>query len=288
VAQILFIDDDPSTLSAGAASLRRAGHLVVTSSSPAEGLTRFTPDTIDLVITELRLQDSSGLDILRMIRRRSTSVPLIVLIANSLRATDLSAALRLGVSDFVVTPIHEEVLLRTVERSVRGAAETHRPKSPDDEPQAHAVGRWARALVPIVDCPTDLRTVGRWSRWIAASPGAVRNWCAIAGIGARRSLVFGRILRAVMLGEGGRRKPENLLDVVDRRTLSGLMRLAGLPGERFPRDIDEYLERQILVRDPDALSEVKRVLADRERNRQKRFTQVVCGLIGVVGLSSIS
>jgi len=76
----------------------------------------------------------------------------------------------------------------------------------------------------------------------------------------RRSLIFGRLLRATKLGEG-RREPTGLLDVVDRRTLANLLILAGLSGQAgFPRNVNEFLDRQILIRDPEALLAVRRAL----------------------------
>lgn len=137
--------------------------------------------------------------------------------------------------------------------------------SQSSDPRAHAAARWAHAIVPIVDCPIDPRTIEGWSRWIAASPGAIRNWCFTAGLAPRRSLVFARLLRAVILSEGGRRKPENLLDVVDRRTLRGLLSLAGLTaGGRLPSSVEEFLEHQVLVQDRDALREIRRALHERQ------------------------
>lgn len=137
---------------------------------------------------------------------------------------------------------------------------------PVGRPEPHAAVRWARAVIAVTDCPSDPKTIAGWGRWIAASSGAIRNWCFTAGIGPRRSLVFARMLRAVIFSEGGTRKPENLLDTVDRRTLVGLLRLAGLPTNgRLPPDVDEFLEQQVLVRDPDALDEVRRALKVQQR-----------------------
>jgi hypothetical protein len=125
---------------------------------------------------------------------------------------------------------------------------------------AHAAARWAKAIVPILDSPSDLRTVADWSRWVGASQGALRDWCRTARITPRRSLVFGRLLRAVLLSDGGRHAPENLLDVVDRRTLAGLLKLAGLSAGTFPHDVREFLESQVLIRDEDTLVELERAL----------------------------
>lgn len=135
---------------------------------------------------------------------------------------------------------------------------------PSAEITAHAASRWAAAVVRLVTSPTDPRTVADWSRWIAASPGAIRNWCRTAGISSRRSLVFARLLRAVTVGAGGRHKPENLLDVVDKRTLIAMLDLAGLSADQpFPFTIEEFLDRQILVRDRDAVLAVLSALRRR-------------------------
>src|SRR5262245_46944780 len=130
-------------------------------------------------------------------------------------------------------------------------------------PVPHAAIRWARTVVPIVDSPTDPRTIAAWGQVINVSASAIQNWCFTAGIGPRRSLVFGRLLRAVALSERGQHKLENLLDSLDRRTLLHLLRFAGLSLGDFPPDVERFLERQILVRDPDALLQVKHRLEQR-------------------------
>jgi hypothetical protein len=132
-----------------------------------------------------------------------------------------------------------------------------------DVPLPHAAARLARAVASVLDAPKDPRTITLWSRLIATSPGALRNWSRSAGLPPRRSLVFARLLRAVSLSASGRHKPENLLDVVDRRTVGRLLTFAGLPSGTFPSSIDDFLRQQTLIRDPEALSEILRVIGRR-------------------------
>lgn len=132
--------------------------------------------------------------------------------------------------------------------------------------EVHAAARWARALAPVITSAKDPRTVSGWSRLVFVSPGALRNWCRTAGVSARRSLVFARLLRVAFLSQGGRHRPEDLLDVVDRRTFLGLLTFAGLDPERpFPKSPEEFLQLQMLVRDPDRLFEIRRALAECQR-----------------------
>lgn len=133
--------------------------------------------------------------------------------------------------------------------------------------EVHAAARWARALAPVITSAKDPRTVSGWSRLVFVSPGALRNWCRTAGVSARRSLVFARLLRAAFLSQGGRHRPEDLLDVVDRRTYLGLLKFAGLdPEQPFPVSPEEFLQQQVLVRDADRLHEIRRALAECQRS----------------------
>jgi hypothetical protein len=71
-------------------------------------------------------------------------------------------------------------------------------------------------------------------------------------------------LRAVILTDNGRHKLENILDVVDRRTLAAMLKQAGFrPGETFPPNVSGFLQQQTLIRDDDMLNQLKRVLATR-------------------------
>jgi hypothetical protein len=142
-------------------------------------------------------------------------------------------------------------------------------------PECHAAARWAAAITHIIDSPIDPRTIQGWSECVAASTATLKSWCATAGMGARQSLVFGRLLRAVVLSEGGRHRPETLLDVVEPRTLQGLLDLAGFRAQRqLPTEVDEFLTSQTLVRDRDALEALQRMLFARGISTETEHTYV--------------
>ena len=82
----------------------------------------------------------------------------------------------------------------------------------------------------------------------------------------RRSLVFARLLRAVVLRQSNGFRLEDLLDVGDKRTLMSLLRLSGLTPDGaadFPENVDEFIKKQTLVTDKNALNELRRMLAAR-------------------------
>lgn len=53
----------------------------------------------------------------------------------------------------------------------------------------------------------------------------------------------------------GRNKPENLLDVVDRRTIAGMFRECDL--NQMPADVDQFLADQSLITDSELLAEIR-------------------------------
>jgi CheY-like chemotaxis protein len=267
MSDVLLIEHEGSTVEAVERTLRTDGHVVWTTSSAYKGLEFLSRCRVDAVITTLDLRDMIAFDLLRVLRSRLDDVPVFVLACGDVN--DALSAIQLGATDCIGKPISEEKLRHALDMALSGARNDlpARPAIEMSAPQPHAAARWARAVVPIVDSRDDPRTIAGWSRCIAASPGAIRNWCFTAGIGPRQSLVFGRLLRAVVLSEGGRHKPENLLDVVDRRTLVSLLRLGGFDQQHaFPTRFQDFLHRQVLVRDTEALRQIERALIDRRPN----------------------
>ena len=125
----------------------------------------------------------------------------------------------------------------------------------------HAIKRWIRIVLPVIDSPRDLRTIAEWASWVGISAGALRTWCRMAGLPAKRSLSLARMLRVVMHSREGER-PENLLDIVDTRTLGKFLRLGHTEGPpcRLPLRCDEFLCRQGWITDSLALRELSATL----------------------------
>jgi FixJ family two-component response regulator len=261
MAQLLLVGDEAQVEGFGQI-LSRAGHEVLTAASGECALSVLERRSFDLVVSELRLHDVTGLQLLQQLRRRNSVVPFVVTGLATIR--EAVAAMRLGATDVVETPIIAERLLRTVGAALQSAVDGGQAKSANERliEEAHAAARWARALAPVIASARDPRTITSWSRLIFASPGALRNWCRTAGVSPRRSLVFGRLLRVARLSKVGRHRPEDLLDIVDRRTLVGLLKCAGLnPDRPFPSGVAEFLDQQRLIRDPDRLCELSRAIS---------------------------
>ncbi|HWI43859.1 MAG TPA: response regulator transcription factor [Nocardioides sp.] len=74
--------------------------VVATAGSVAEGIQRYREVSPDVVITDLQMQDGTGLDVVRTIRKESDTVGLIVLTMHS-GDEQIFAAMQAGASGFV-------------------------------------------------------------------------------------------------------------------------------------------------------------------------------------------
>jgi DNA-binding response OmpR family regulator len=112
---VLVIDDEVDLAVTCERLLRRLGYSVVRAGSRAEGLSIIEAQPISLVITDLRLPDGSGIDVVFAARQSPTPPPVIVTTAFTSRATR-EAALAAGASVFLPKPFSAHELTSTVQR----------------------------------------------------------------------------------------------------------------------------------------------------------------------------
>jgi FixJ family two-component response regulator len=260
MARLLLIDDDRDSIDSCAAMCERLGFDVEVAKSGLSGLRLALHDQYDVIVADEHLPDVPALDLLTSLRNAHVHSPFIV----TTRTGTIQAAVRAmrnGALDYLETPLSPDHLLEVAERASALYRRTAPTRPPVARVERHATVRWAtRLVVPVIDSPRDLKTLAAWGRYLAVSKGAVKNWCRTAGLGPRRSLLLARMLRALIIHHTHGVPPQDSLDVVDRRTLTNILRLGGLAGELFPQTVDSFLEQQILISDPAAIEELRLVL----------------------------
>ncbi|OFW05998.1 MAG: hypothetical protein A3H96_00225 [Acidobacteria bacterium RIFCSPLOWO2_02_FULL_67_36] len=113
--------------------------------------------------------------------------------------------------------------------------------------QIPAAERLARVMWRAIQSEGDPTTIGSWSHAAASSSGALRAWCRAAGIRPKAALDFARLCRAIALARDTGLHPEDFLDVVDRRTLHGLLKRGGLDPAATAQDVQAFLKCQRLI-----------------------------------------
>ncbi len=120
-ARILVVDDEVEILRALQRSLTAHGYEVFTSGSGEEALEAVTRTRPDLILLDLGLPGSSGLDVCKRVREQS-NLPIIVLSVKDTER-DKVLALDLGADDYVSKPFGMSEVLARVRVALRHTAQ---------------------------------------------------------------------------------------------------------------------------------------------------------------------
>jgi len=266
MARILFIDDDEICLDSIGQILQLHGHEFSGSLTGSEGLRLARQWKPDVALVDLRLPDTSGLEVLSQLKIDCPATSRILFSAY----TTLDAAvdaMRLGACDCLTKPAFEEDIVAAVERAL--AQQPHPAESALAEavapPEAYAAARWAQPIVRVIGAQHDPRTLTQFGKAVFVSVGCFRNWCRTTRISSRASLLFARALRAVYRYEHDpSTRPENLLSIVDQRTIVKFVKKCGGHGDRLPDSVADFLQRQQFVANPDAIEAIRKQLNARQ------------------------
>jgi len=103
--RVIIIDDDPVGLETLAEGLEEEGYRPFPAASAREGLELLSEKAdIDAVLTDLRMPDMDGIEVLRRVKAHDENIPVILITAYASVETAIEA-MRLGAYDYVMKPI---------------------------------------------------------------------------------------------------------------------------------------------------------------------------------------
>jgi DNA-binding NtrC family response regulator len=115
---ILIVDDEPTIRETCAEVAQQTGMKATTVASAEEALEVLEHSPVDIVLTDLMLQRTSGLDLLKRVHDTNPTLPVIVLTQYG-TIDSAVAATRLGAVDYVTKPFRIEELRARLERAAR-------------------------------------------------------------------------------------------------------------------------------------------------------------------------
>jgi len=122
MARLLIVDDEPSICQMLEIAFRKDGHTVETVSSGQAALKKIDSQAHDLIISDIRMPDLSGIDLLKRTRETHSSAPFILITAVPTMTTAIQA-LNLGAYRYVIkTDTLVEELKLVVERALEELA----------------------------------------------------------------------------------------------------------------------------------------------------------------------
>jgi two-component system response regulator HydG len=166
MARVLVIDDDPGVRDTMSRMLSQAGYTVRVAASGEEGFELAREGGFDVILSDMRMQGLSGIDVLRKLRDIRVDASFIVMTGFGTVDTAVEA-MKLGAVDFVQKPFfRDELLMR-----VRSAAERRQLARQVDLLQRQMPH--SPASDPLVGEGAAVMKIKELIRRAATAPGAV-------------------------------------------------------------------------------------------------------------------
>ena len=164
--RVLIIDDDPGLSEVIGMLLERENYGVERAGTVKAGLERIGATEIDLVVTDLKLPDGTGLDAIAAIRAGHAGLPIIMITSYSSMESAI-AALRAGAVDYIIKPFDNDEFLHAVARALNERRITR------ENAILRRNLRSARGARPIVGESSGMRRVMELVRKVAFSDANV-------------------------------------------------------------------------------------------------------------------
>ena len=129
IAQILVVDDEPDLRTLYELTLLREGYRVEAAGSVADAEKHLQAERFDVVITDMRLPDGLGMEILQRIHREQRSERCIVMTAYG-SAENAVEALKAGAFDYLTKPVDLKQFRGVVASAVQAQFASARPSAP--------------------------------------------------------------------------------------------------------------------------------------------------------------
>ena len=110
---LLIIDDEPSILESLSLFFSDEGYRVLTAGNGEKGLELFFNNSVDMVITDLRMPVIDGLEVMKRIHDHNPDIPMVV-ISGAGERQDIIRALQMGAKDYLTKPISDLNMIRHV------------------------------------------------------------------------------------------------------------------------------------------------------------------------------
>ncbi|MFQ5917042.1 MAG: sigma-54-dependent transcriptional regulator [Candidatus Binatia bacterium] len=112
---ILVVDDEPPQLELIGGFLKKQGFEVALAESGERALERFRRESFDLVLTDQRMPNMSGLELVKAVRAVNPETPVIVMTAYGSIETAVDA-IKAGATDYLTKPLNLDELLHRIDK----------------------------------------------------------------------------------------------------------------------------------------------------------------------------
>jgi DNA-binding NtrC family response regulator len=156
--RLLVVEDDPGVRTTIVTCLELEGYAVDAASSTKEAIDRLSASSYPIVISDIYIDDRTGLDVLEAARRKDPACSVILMTARGTMET-VMAATRGGAFDYIAKPFSLASMVETVKRAEAAHGELEDEVEPEEMPESDMIGS-SRGMVEIYKmvsqvAPTD-------------------------------------------------------------------------------------------------------------------------------------
>ena len=113
--RILVVDDEKTICLLLAQRLFKEGYICATANNGKEALNHFYKDDLSLMITDIRMPEMDGMELLKNVKTMNSKMMVIIMTAYG--EVDLVVeAMRLGANDFLIKPVDLDLLVLSVKK----------------------------------------------------------------------------------------------------------------------------------------------------------------------------
>ena len=116
--RILVAEDEPALLRGMARALRHAGFDVATAENGRDAVAKLAIATFDAVLSDIRMPDMDGIQLLRAVREHDLELP-IILVTGSPDVDTAQQAIEYGAYRYITKPVQLRQLEETMRKAVR-------------------------------------------------------------------------------------------------------------------------------------------------------------------------
>lgn len=248
---ILVVDDEGSLRDTFYFFLSREGYEpVLTVETFKEALSILRNQSIDLVLSDIVLEGSSGIDLLKHTRRLGIDCPFIII--TGFPDVDTAAeAVRLGAFDYISKPIDKETLLKSVKLALRHRYLETQKLIAEAERERYRifldkVFKSVTDAIIIVDAHLNILKLNAAARYLFANllPGVDEGISLSASITSEEfSSLRADLLRVLKTGQ------EITEHRFECKTLDGKQKILSICTSPFKENNSDYLGAVIVIRD---------------------------------------
>ncbi len=115
--RLLVVDDEELICSIFAKRLKKEGYSCITANNGREALNHFYKNTLSLIISDIRMPQMDGMELLKKVKAVDPKMMLIIM--TSYPEIDMAVeAMRLGAFDFIIKPVELDLVVLSVRKAL--------------------------------------------------------------------------------------------------------------------------------------------------------------------------